>query len=210
MYRLERALRNAGYLTVNTGYPSRTASITQLGEKAIAEALAHPDLRGCATIHFVTHSLGGILVRSYFVRHEDQRLGRVVMLGPPNGGSEVVDRIGTWALFRMVNGPAGDELGTGRDSLPNQLGPVNFTLGVIAGDRSINWINSRMIPGPDDGKVSVERTRVAGMKEHIIVHATHPFLMKNKTAIANTLRFLKTGTFAEAATEDDLKGTERS
>jgi hypothetical protein len=119
------------------------------------------------------------------------------MLGPPNQGSEVVDELGTWWIFRKLNGPAGGELGTEADSVPNKLGPVNFELGVIAGDRSINWINSCMIEGSDDGKVSVERTRVVGMKEHVVVHATHPFLMKDNTAIAHTIRFLKAGTFVD-------------
>jgi hypothetical protein len=125
------------------------------------------------------------------------KLGRVVMLGPPNQGSEVVDRIGAWKLFKRINGPAGGELGTGPDSLPNRLGPVDFELGVIAGDRSINWINSAMIKGPDDGKVSVERTKVAGMKEHVVFHVTHPMIMKNGAVIDATLRFLATGSFRE-------------
>jgi hypothetical protein len=143
----------------------------------------------------VTHSLGGILLRAYTAKFEIAKLGRVVMLGPPNQGSEVVDRIGPWRLFKSINGPAGQELGTGPDSLPNRLGPVNFELGVIAGDRSINWINSAMIDGPDDGKVSVERSKVAGMKEHAVFHVTHPMMMKNRAVIDATLRFLVTGSF---------------
>ncbi|MEJ1971551.1 MAG: hypothetical protein WDM96_03275 [Lacunisphaera sp.] len=107
-----------------------------------------------------------------------------------------MDRLGDLALFSAINGPAGRELGTAADSLPNRLGPVHFELGVIAGDRSINWINSLMIDGPDDGKVSVARTRVAGMKDHLVLHATHPYLMKNKQAIAQTIQFLRQGQFA--------------
>jgi triacylglycerol lipase len=170
-----------------------------LAERVIGPALASPALRDCPRIHFVTHSLGGILVRRYFAEHPPGRLGRVVMLGPPNQGSEVVDRIGSWWLFRKINGPAGGDLGTAPDSLVNQLGPVTFELGVIAGDRSINWINSAMINGPDDGKVSVERTAVAGMKAHAVIHATHPYLMKNRHAIRLTLRFLASGTFDDPA-----------
>jgi hypothetical protein len=117
------------------------------------------------------------------------------MLGPPNQGSEVVDRLRSWWLFRRINGPAGSQLGTGVDSVPNSLGPVKFVLGVIAGDRSINWINSLLIAGPDDGKVSIKRTRVDGMKEHIVVHVSLPFLMKDKSAIAATLRFVNSGSF---------------
>jgi triacylglycerol lipase len=197
MQKMEAALQMAGYLVVNHGYPSRTASIESLSDEAIGSALKRPDLNDCAKIHFVTHSLGGILVRSYFKRHEFPRLGRVVMLGPPNQGSEVVDEIGSLQIFQSIHGPAGRELGTGNHSTPNQLGPVNFELGIIAGDRSINWINSMMIIGKDDGKVSVERTKVEGMKEHIVIHSTHPYLMKNRTAIAMTIRFLQSGTFRE-------------
>jgi pimeloyl-ACP methyl ester carboxylesterase len=197
MGRLESGLSRAGYVVVNIGYRSRSAGIGQLGEQVISAALADPRLRDCDKIHFVTHSLGGILLRAYTARSGIAKLGRVVMLGPPNQGSEVVDRLGPWRLFKSINGPAGQELGTGPDSIPNRLGPVNFELGVIAGDRSINWINSMMIEGADDGKVSVERTKVAGMKEHVVFHVTHPMMMRKQAVIAATLRFLATGSFAE-------------
>lgn len=196
MDKMQTALTEAGYVVVNIDYPSRTAAIRKLAEDTISEALRDNSLRACQHIHFVTHSLGGILVRSYFAEHDDPRLGRVVMLGPPNQGSEVVDQLKDWTLFKKINGPAGSELGTDPYSTPNQLGPVEFELGVIAGDRSINWINSLMIPGPDDGKVSVERTKVSGLTDHLVIHATHPFLMKNPTAIRQTLAFLRTGKFA--------------
>lgn len=195
MGKLETRLADAGYVVVNIDYPSRTAGIGKLSEEVINTALADPRLRSCEKIHFVTHSLGGILVRAYIAKFQITKLGRVVMLGPPNQGSEVVDRIGPWKLFKCINGPAGGELGTGPDSLPNRLGPVDFDLGVIAGNRSINWINSTMIEGPDDGKVSVERTKVAGMKEHVVFRVTHPMMMKNRAVIDATLRFLATGSF---------------
>jgi hypothetical protein len=195
MNKMERALTAAGYYVENIDYPSRTAAIEKLSDEAIGRALAEPQLQACARIHFVTHSLGGILVRSYFKRHAPGKLGRVVMLGPPNQGSEVVDNLKNWWLFRKLNGPASGELGTDPASTPNKLGPVNFELGVIAGDRSINWINSLMIKGKDDGKVSVERTKVDGMKAFIVVHVAHPFLMTNKGVIENTLHFLKYGDF---------------
>lgn len=196
MNKMETALKQAGFLVVNIDYPSRTASIDELSETTISDALKNETLRECPRIHFVTHSMGGILVRDYFRDHIDKRLGRVVMLGPPNQGSEVVDKLSSWKVFRKLNGPAGSELGTSPDSKPNQLGTVDFELGVIAGDRSINWINSMMIEGQDDGKVSVEHTKVDGMKEHLTLHATHPYLMKNKTAIQQTILFLKTGAFS--------------
>jgi triacylglycerol lipase len=195
MEKMELALTKAGFIVLNVDYPSRTAAIETLSEAAIGGALDDKRLAECTKIHFVTHSLGSILVRSYFKRHEHARLGRVVMLGPPNQGSEVVDILGSWWFFKKLHGPAGNELGTDNESTPNTLGAVDFELGVIAGDRSINWINSMMIEGPDDGKVAVERTRVAGMKEHSVVHAAHPFLMNNDEVIEQTIRFLKTGSF---------------
>jgi pimeloyl-ACP methyl ester carboxylesterase len=196
--KIEAALTQAGYVVVNEDYPSHTAPISQLSQKAIDASLADPRLAGCKKIHFITHSLGGLLVRDYLSRQSLPRLGRVVMLGPPNQGSEVVDQLKSWNLDRLylwLSGPAGQELGTDPESTPMRLGAVNFELGVIAGDRSINWINSLIIPGPDDGKVSVANSRVAGMKDHLVVHATHPMMMRNTTVIEACLRFLKTGAF---------------
>jgi triacylglycerol lipase len=195
MARMERALTDAGYRVQNVSYPSRTASIQKLADDAIGKAVTNCQQDGAAKIDFVTHSLGGILVRSYLARHALPSLGRVVMLAPPNQGSEVVDKLGWLFLFKWINGPAGNELGTGTHSTPNRLGPVSYPVGIIAGDRSINWINSLLIPGPDDGKVSIERTRLAGMSDHLVIHTAHPFIMKNREAIRQTIQFLREGTF---------------
>jgi pimeloyl-ACP methyl ester carboxylesterase len=196
---MEKALTQAGYKVWNIDYPSRTATIGQLAETVVDRAVADCENDGATRIHFVTHSLGGILVRSYLARHAVANLGRVVMLGPPNQGSEVVDKLGGWRLFKKINGPAGNELGTGKDSVPNQLGPADFCAGIIAGNRSINWINSWLIPGRDDGKVSVERTKLAGMADWIQLPVSHPFIMRNSTAIRQTICFLRAGKFARAA-----------
>ena len=198
MVKMECALTNAGYRVKNVAYPSRTAPVQQLADDAIGKAVADCREDGAVKIHFVTHSLGGIMVRSYFARHPLSSLGRVVMLAPPNTGSEVVDKIGDWSFFKWLNGPAGNELGTGTNSVPNRLGPVDYPVGVIAGDRSINWINSLLIPGRDDGKVSVERTKLAGMTDHIVIHTAHPFIMQNRKVIRQTIQFLRTGEFDRA------------
>lgn len=142
MAAMERSLLEAGYSVFNIDYPSRAAPIEELSEHAIADALSCCRRDGARVIHFVTHSMGGILVRSYLSRHAIPELGRVVMLAPPNQGSEVVDRIGHWKLFSTLNGPAGGELGTTTDSIPNQLGPATFSVGIIAGNRSLNWITA--------------------------------------------------------------------
>ena len=192
---MAKALLAAGYVVHNVGYPSREAPIEELAVRAIASAVAVCGRSGASRIHFVTHSLGGILVRQYLATHRVPVLGRVVMLGPPNQGSELVDRIGPWRLFAFVNGPAGRQLGTGAGSVPNRLGPVTYPVGVIAGRHSINWINSLLIPGADDGKVSVERTRLAGMTDHLVLPCSHPFLMRDPAAIRHTVHFLGHGRF---------------
>ena len=197
---MERALSEAGYKVLNVDYPSRSASVSESGEVVVGKAVEDCQRAGAAKIHIVTHSLGGILVRSYLSQHTITNLGHVVMLSPPNQGSEVVDTLGSLRIFKLINGIAGSELGTGTNSTPNQLGPATFTVGIIAGDRSINWINSAMIRGSDDGKVSVEHTKLEGMTDHIVIHATHPFLMRNKTSIRQTIHFLRNGQFDRPTT----------
>ncbi len=193
MNKLEKALLKRGYRVQNVGYKSTRGTVEKLAEQAIAPALA-----ACpsgSTINFVTHSMGGILVRQYLRHHAIDKLGRVVMLGPPNKGSEVVDKLRDFPGFHFFHGDAGLELGTGAASLPNRLGQANFDLGVIAGTRSVNLFLSRMIPGVNDGKVSVENTRVDGMRDHIEMEVTHTFMMRNKQVIDQAIHYLETGRF---------------
>ena len=199
-HKTETHLSNQYYRVLNIGYPSTQHSIHELSEIAVAESITQANDLECETIHFVTHSLGGMLVRDYLANHTIENLGRVVMLGPPNKGSEVVDYIGDWKLFEWINGPAGQELGTDSLSVPNLLGSADFELGVIAGDRSINWMNSLMIDGPDDGKVSVERSKIEGMSDHITLHTTHTFMMKKKEVLNQITYFLEHGFFEKEQT----------
>jgi triacylglycerol lipase len=203
MHDMEQALMRAGYRVCNVAYPSRSHSIADLTSQFVAPAIARCAPDATRPVNFVAHSLGGIIVRELAKAGVPWNFGRVVMLGPPNQGSEVVDSLGSWQLFRFINGPAGKELGTSRNSTPRQLGPATFQVGIVAGTHSINWINSLIIPGVDDGKVSIERAKLDGMQDFIRIGASHPFLMKDREAIKQTIRFLDSGCFAHGKTTRD-------
>ncbi|GIQ83022.1 hypothetical protein KIPB_004267 [Kipferlia bialata] len=278
MTRLARRLRDKGYSTVLVDYPSTQKDISTLTAEYLAPAVQMCREAGATKIHFVTHSMGGILTR-YYLAHlhpydvredrpaegergvlieaeihnvsphsatitdilsdtvvsdsvcsagvEEERendsatcsstadpscvsvsvpsatsdatpmppIGRVCMLGPPNQGSEVVDALGSWWLFQWMNGEAGGSLGTGSDSVPNSLPPVSFDCGVIAGNWTINWLLSLLIPGPNDGKVGVGRTAVHGMGDSVVLPAPHPVMCLSGMVGGMVERFLSQGSF---------------
>jgi triacylglycerol lipase len=193
MGKMEKALIAEGYKVSNIGYPSRKYPIEELAHRVRQQILQLTDDQD--TLHIVAHSLGGILIRYIQKQEPLENLGKVIMLAPPNQGSEVVDKFGKWRLFRWINGPAGSQLGTDEDGFLKKLGPVDFELGILTGDRSINLILSCMIEGKDDGKVSVENAKAEGMDDFMVLHTAHPFIMKNKNAIQQSIHFLQSGQF---------------
>ena len=191
------SLEDHGYRVANIDYPSREHPIEELAPLAVGMGLdacradGEPD-----TIHFVTHSLGGILVRYYFAHNTIGNMGRVVMLGPPNQGSRAADEMRGVPGFDWINGPAGYQLGKGEDSIPLQLGQPDFEFAVVAGNQTIDPVTSAFLDDPDDGRVSVSDTRLDGMKDFRVINASHAFIMQKTQVFILVEQFLRTGRFA--------------
>ena len=193
--RIEWSLEKQGYRVECVSYPSTRQPVERLSREHLSRAVAGIKLPPSGQIHFVTHSLGGLVLRHYLAENSLTNLGRVVMLGPPNQGSEIADWLHNTAFYKFVLGPSGQQLGTGAEDFPRRLGTVSFSLGVIAGDRSFNPIFSRRLPGPDDGKVSVASTRVEGMSDFLVVRASHTTMIWSRPVIEQVQAFLASGKF---------------
>jgi len=193
------ALQDAGYVTANINYPSRELPVEALAASALPRGFGQCHEAGSTTVHIVTHSMGGILARQYLAEHEAPTLGRVVMLGPPNQGSAVADRLMDQAFYRRVNGPAGQQLGTGPDGIAARLGPVQFPLGVLAGNQrtKVDAYLSEGIDEPSDGKVTVAEAGVEGMADLRVLEANHTFILADAEAIRQVLHFLREGRFSD-------------
>jgi triacylglycerol lipase len=198
---LKWQLEDAGFEVINTTYPSLSHPIQDLATMAVESGVSQCQERGLTRIHFLTHSLGGILVREYLNSGAIKGLGRVVMLGPPNQGSQVADTMNSFDLMEALI-PAVGELGTGIDSIPVQLGPVSFELGVIAG--TFNW--RRKLPGfPDeagDGTVTVAETVVPGMLDFLELPVSHTFMIWSSEVASQAIYFLRHGQFDRSAADN--------
>jgi len=199
MKKMATFLRQNGYATINVDYPSTRLAIEECS-LYLGSAINLAHTQGFSHLHFITHSLGGIVLRYSFRSTIPDKTGKVVMLSPPNHGSEIVDNIGSWKLFQWLNGPAGQQLATYHDSLPNTLGPAIAATGVITGNRHAffdSWFSS-LIKGDNDGKVSVESARLENMNDFLVVHESHPFIMNAQKVLEQSLYFIQHGSFQHA------------
>ena len=209
MMRVAAALERDGYRVLNLSYPSRRYSLESLATDWLPGRLHQAGLAGgnAPRIHFVTHSMGGIVVRLWLrERGVPRNLGRVVMLAPPNAGSEVADRLPTFGPFQWFTGVNGRRLGTGADALPRMLGPWPENagqLGVIAGNRPINRLMAAGLPVPNDGKVSVASTHLRGESAHTIVPHSHTWIAWRRSTLTQVKAFLRHGTFLSGRSARD-------
>lgn len=193
MQNLANCLQKDGFDVINLDYPSTTHTIEELTE------IVNNKISKRATenkpIHFVGYSMGGLMVRALLHKYNYPNLGKVVQLAPPNQGSEVADFVKNFWPYRKMYGPAGQQLITDQSAVKHLFGEISYELGIIAGNASIDPISSMIIPGANDGKVAVEKTKLSVMKDHIVVRATHTFFPSSRIVQKQTLHFLKHGQF---------------
>lgn len=197
MAKLSTKLSAADYVVCNLDYPSTTGSFPEMISVLARAVDAHR--ASCSKIHFVAYSLGALVVRGYLGEASLPQLGRVVMIAPPNHGSQITDSLGNTRVFRKLMGPVATQLGTSPGELPQQLPSPYYPLGIIAGDRPINPLGWLLIPGAEDGSVSVASTRLDGMSDFLIVHRSHTFIMNAPEVANQTIRFLRQGSFEHKA-----------
>ncbi len=189
-----KRLEDRGFDVLNVDYASTTYVLEELVEKIHPEIevflKAHHDKK----VHFAGYSMGGLLIRAYLAKYKPANLGRVVMLGTPNHGSEVADFLRENWAYRKVYGPAGLQLTTDQDYMA-KFGLPDYEFAVIAGDRSIDPVSSNIIPGDDDGKVSIKSTHLEGEKDHIILHTNHFAMPENFAVAVEAAHYLRYGFF---------------
>ncbi len=196
MLLLRKFFEKRGYATLNILYPSRKQSLEELSDFVHEKIINCPSYNENTTINFVTHSMGGLITRYYIAREKPDNLGCVVMMGPPNTGSEFADWLsetkGLAPLFKTIFGPASKQLTTKYAHIDKE---INYPLGVIAGSLSINPLAPWILDGKHDGMVPVERTKIKGMSDHIVVPTTHTFMMFNRVVMKQALYFLRNNKF---------------
>ncbi len=198
-----RMLRRAGFETRELGYDSWGKSLSELCDRLaprVARIAANAAQDG-APVHFVGHSIGGLVIRALLARQRPDNLGHVVMLGTPNAGSEVADFVDSWPVLRPILGKAAPVLLTRRShSVDALFGPIDYKLGIVAGDWHMAGTPfSRLFPGPHDGKVSVASTRLTEAADHIILRLPHTMLLYHPDAHREVRHFLLNGRFSPDA-----------
>lgn len=182
-----------GYSVININYPSTQKNLEELVESVWIDISSQ--LIENKPVHFICYSMGGLLVRAMLNKYRPLMLGRVVLIGTPNNGSEIADFFKNNWFYKKIFGPAGQQLITDQSNIKHLFGIIDYDLGIIAGSMSLDPICSRLIKEKNDGKVSITSTKLAGMKDHIIIKSSHMFLPYSKQVLSQTVYFLQHGSF---------------
>ncbi len=181
MQKLAKALANNGYRVININYPAKSDTIENLVTIYLTDELDKKYTDKNIKINFVTHSMGGILVRHYLANTEVKNLHRVVMLAPPNKGSEAADKWQTSSIVNFIMGPALKELTTDQNSFVNTLPLPDYEVGIIAAKY--------------DEKISTERVMLDTVSDFLVVEREHTWIMNGDEVIGAVIKFLKEGKF---------------
>lgn len=193
--RMKTELKKAGFTVVPFEYPSTRISIEQSAEYLKSVILSLPE---ASEISFVVHSMGGLVVRALLSSFNDARFRSMVMLGTPNRGAELADMLAKTTIFHLIYGPAGQQLVTADSGTIRSLPKPPFPFGVIAGGKGDDAGFNRLLPGDDDGTVTVQSVRLPGAADFLRVPRIHSFLMSDETVMQATLNFLQHGQFDPA------------
>lgn len=201
MSRMQKSLGEAGFVPVPFDYPSTQANLDKCSE--FLDSVIR-SLDGVKEISFVTHSMGGLVVRNWLKEHKDKRVRRLVMIGTPNKGAEMADKLRDWKIYKLILGPAGQQLFSGDGSDASKLPIPKFEFAVIAGARGTAEGYNPLIPGDDDGTVAVKSAFLEGATDSELFPVLHSFLPVNPDVVKSTARFLKTGSLRESGKREPI------
>ena len=191
-------LKFCGYRVMSIGYPSRCVSIAEAVQQHLNPALEQLGIAPGSQVHFVTHSLGGIVFRAWAAQRDPAfPLGRAVLLAPPNQGSQIIDELRRQAWVRWWLGPVSAELGTDAASTPNSLGPLPPETGIIMGNKDTLPVFRSLLGPESDGNVSIASAHAEGEADFILLPANHATIIFQPAVFRAVHRFLQTGSFKE-------------
>lgn len=189
-----------GYEVFNVSYPSTRAEV---GDHAVRLAHIVEHLEGIEEINFVAHSMGNLIIRHYLASHTDEtaglrpdeRIKRIVMLGPPNHGAPLSQKYAENKLYQAIFGISGRQLGSGWEELEPQLTVPRCEFAILAGGKGDGRGYNPLVPGDDDAIVNVSTTRLAGARDFAVLPLLHWSMMDDRRAAEYALRFLQDGYF---------------